>query len=77
LTALEIVAPNRVEADPRTQFQWPLSTTVEVVKGQVKHLNLKVDAFNPDEPLPEQPPPAGGPSARAVRRAPPAAASQW
>jgi hypothetical protein len=76
LTALELVAPNRVEADPRTQFQWPISTTVEVVKGQVKHLNLKVDAFNPDEPIPGQAPAAGNSSAQAVRRAPPAAASE-
>jgi hypothetical protein len=76
LTALELVGPGRIEADPRTQFQWPVSTTVEVVKGQVKHLNLKVDAFNPDEPIPEQAPAAAGASAQAVRRAQPTAASE-
>jgi hypothetical protein len=76
LTALELVAPNRVEADPRTQFQWPLSTTVEVVKGQVKHLNLKVDAFNPDEPIPEQAQAAAVAPTQAARRAQPATASE-
>jgi hypothetical protein len=76
LTALELVGPGHVEADPRPQYQWPLSTTVEVVKGQVKHLNLKVDAFDPDEPVPEQAPAAAGPSAQAARRAQPTAASE-
>jgi Ankyrin repeats (3 copies)/Ankyrin repeats (many copies)/Ankyrin repeat len=76
LTALELVEPNRIEADPRTQFQWPVGTTVEVVKGQVKHLNLKVDAFNPDQPIPEPTPGAPAPAAQAVARPQPAGASE-
>lgn len=52
LRAAEFTAPDRMAVDPRVQIQWPLPGTIEVVKGQVKALNLKVDAYHPDQPAP-------------------------
>ena len=52
LRAAEFTAPDRMAVDPRVQLQWPLPGTIEVVKGQVKALNLKVDAYHPDQPAP-------------------------